>query len=157
MDDATQVPFIDQVKLQARVLVPLIKAFEEELGAEHARAIAKRALAEWTKKQYAKIREGFPGNPMDLLAAGMPTFARENALQYDVVQRTPSGFDFNVTRCAYAEFYKALGEPDLGFLFVCELDESMAEGLGEDVEFRRTQTIMQGAEFCDFRYRLRGE
>ena len=28
-------------------------------------------------------------------------------------------------------------------------------GFGSDVEFTRTQTIMQGADHCDFRYRLK--
>jgi L-2-amino-thiazoline-4-carboxylic acid hydrolase len=28
----------------------------------------------------------------------------------------------------------------------------MAEGFGRDIEFTRTQTIMQGASHCDFRY-----
>jgi hypothetical protein len=30
----------------------------------------------------------------------------------------------------------------------------MAEGFGADVHLTRTQTIMQGAAYCDFRYRL---
>jgi len=58
-----------------------------------------------------------------------------------------------VTRCAYAEFYKALGEPELGFLLVCTADFATAEGFGPDVRLTRTQTIMQGASHCDFRYR----
>ena len=52
-------------------------------------------------------------------------------------------------------FYRALGEPEPGFLSVRELDEAMAEGLGPDLEFSRTQTLMQGASHCDFRYRRR--
>lgn len=54
---------------------------------------------------------------------------------------------------AYAEFYQALGEPELGFLLVCTADFATAEGFGPDVELTRTQTIMQGASHCDFRYR----
>lgn len=44
----------------------------------------------------------------------------------------------DLTQCAYAELYRALGEPHLGFLFVCHLDNGMAEGLGSDLEFQRT-------------------
>lgn len=57
-----------------------------------------------------------------------------------------------MTRCAYAEFYKALGEPELGFLLVCTADFATADGFGADVRLTRTQTIMQGASHCDFRY-----
>jgi hypothetical protein len=31
----------------------------------------------------------------------------------------------------------------------------MAEGFGPEVEFTRTQTIMQGASHCDFRFKLK--
>lgn len=48
---------------------------------------------------------------------------------------------------------KALGEPELGFLLVCTADFAVADGFGGDVRLTRTQTIMQGASHCDFRYR----
>jgi hypothetical protein len=35
------------------------------------------------------------------------------------------------------------------------LDFPFAEGFGADVELTRTQTIMQGASHCNFRYRRR--
>ena len=58
-----------------------------------------------------------------------------------------------VKRCAYAGFYKALGEPGLGFLMISAADFATAEGFGPDIRFTRTQTIMQGADHCNFRYR----
>ena len=64
----------------------------------------------------------------------------------------PDAFDIDVTGCRYAEFYAELGEPELGFLLVCSADFSMAEGFGADIRLTRTQTIMQGASHCDFRY-----
>jgi hypothetical protein len=60
-----------------------------------------------------------------------------------------------VTRCRYAEFYRELGEAELGLLLVCSADFAMAEGFGPGSELTRKQTIMQGASHCDFRYRRR--
>jgi hypothetical protein len=154
MSDAGELTFLDRVKIQAEVLVPLLKAFEAELGPERARSIARGALQDHVRRSYASLREKAPGNPIDLVSGGIPLFARD-ALEYEVVQRSPEALDFNVTRCAYAEFYKALGEAELGFLFVCDLDHAMAEGLGPELQFERSQTIMQGATHCDFRYRRR--
>jgi hypothetical protein len=45
--------------------------------------------------------------------------------------------------------------PELGFLLTCSADFKMADGYGADVELKRTQTIMQGAKYCDFRYALK--
>jgi L-2-amino-thiazoline-4-carboxylic acid hydrolase len=58
----------------------------------------------------------------------------------------------DVTDCAYAQFFRNLGEPELGHLLVCENDEWFAKGLG-DIEFERHRTIMEGADHCDFLYR----
>ena len=70
-------------------------------------------------------------------------------------QQTSEAFEFNVTGCRYAEFYKELGELELGSLLSCGHDFAQAQGLSPDLELTRTQTIMQGAGHCDFRYRLR--
>ena len=87
------------------------------------------------------------------IGSAFTTYARDDALQYDVIEQSQDAFTFDVTRCRYAEFYKELGEPELGFLLVCSADFDTAEGFGPDVELTRTQTIMQGASHCDFRYR----
>jgi hypothetical protein len=93
------------------------------------------------------------GTPVEKIAASLP-IAAANALDVEELSRTPEAFEFNVTGCRYAEFYKQLGGPELGFLFSCGGDWAMAEGLSPDLELTRTQTIMQGAPHCDFRYRL---
>lgn len=152
MNKQGTITFLEKVRIQARVLVPLIKAFERELGSNRARSLAREALQNSVRQSYAKLREKNPGNPVELIPGGIAMFA-EDALEYEVIVHTSEVFDFNVTKCAYADFYKAMGEPDLGFLFVCEQDHAIAEGLGSDLEFRRTQTIMQGATHCDFRFR----
>lgn len=61
----------------------------------------------------------------------------------------------SLARLAQAgEFFKALGEPELGRFLLCDLDFDIAEVGAPDVQFTRTQTIMAGAPYCDFRYRL---
>ena len=152
MNSPAKITMLGRVKIQSQVLVPLIKAFEAELGMDRAHSIARGALQSSVRQQYAKLREKIPGNPIDLIASGINMFA-EAALEYEVIDKSSDSFQFNVTKCAYAEFYKALGEPELGFLFVCEMDNAIAEALGSDLEFKRSQTIMQGGTHCDYRYR----
>jgi hypothetical protein len=61
----------------------------------------------------------------------------------------------DVTACRYAQFYNKIGAPELGFLLTCSADFAHAEGFGAGVQLTRTQTIMQGASHCDFRYLLK--
>lgn len=150
------IPVIEQVKAQAQVLVPLVRALQAELGEARANDIVRRALAE----QYRKLGERWWRRQQaaglgDRMAESFARFAADDALDYDVVRQTPEAFDLDVTGCRYAEFYKAMGAPELGFLLVCSADFAMAEGFGGEVELRRTQTIMQGASRCDFRYALK--
>jgi hypothetical protein len=153
------IPLIDQVKIQAQTLVPLVSAMQAELGEERANAIVRKALGDryrqygekWWRSQGARTLG-------EKMASAFDDFAAGDAMQYQVLKQSPDAFEVNVTQCRYAQFYQAIGAPELGFLLTCSADHSMAEGYGAGVNLTRTQTIMQGASHCDFRYALkRGE
>ena len=150
------IPLIEQIKIQAQVLVPLVRALQAELGEERANTMVRKALGDlyrsygekWWRSQGARSFE-------EKIASAFEMFAAGDALEYEVVKRTPDAFELNVTQCRYAEFYKKIGAPELGFLLTCSADFSHAEGFGAGVQLTRTQTIMQGASHCDFRYALK--
>lgn len=149
------VPIIEQVKIQAQVLVPLVRALRAELGEERANGIVRKALAEMYRKLGERWWRKQGGHDLgEAMASAFDGFAAGDALDYEVLRKTPDGFDVNVRRCRYAEFYKEIGASELGFLLACSADSSMAEGYGADVRLTRTQTIMQGASHCDFRFAL---
>lgn len=149
---------IEQARIQAQVLVPLVKALQAELGEARANSLVRKALGD----VYRRHGEAFwqAKNDKNLgksIASAFATYAREDALDYKVIEQSQDAFAFDVTRCRYAEFYKELEEPELGFLLVCGADFAIAEGYGADIKLTRTQTIMQGASHCDFRYKRSGE
>ena len=43
---------------------------------------------------------------------------------------------------------------DLGYYFSCVRDAAFARGFNPDIRMTRTQTIMQAAAYCDFRFQL---
>jgi hypothetical protein len=148
------IPVIEQARIQAQVLVPLVKALQAELGEERANALVRSTLGDI----YRRYGEDFwrTKNEKNLgkaVASAFATYARDDALDYRVVEQSQDAFAIDVTGCRYAEFYKELGEPELGFLLVCTADFATAEGFGPDTKLTRTQTIMQGASHCDFRYK----
>ena len=147
------IPVIEQVKIQARLLVPLVKTLQAELGEERANTIIRKALGDMFRELGEKWWQAQRAPNLGAnMAAAFERFAAGGALDYDVLKQSPDAYEVNVTGCRYAQFYKELGVPELGFLLVCSLDFPMAEGFGSDVELTRTQTIMQGATHCDFRY-----
>jgi len=145
---------IEQAKIQAQVLVPLVKDLQAELGTERANELVRKSLGDLYRgygEEFWRSRNA--ANLGNAVASAFATYARDDALDYDVIEQSQDKFEINVRTCRYAEFYKALGEPELGFLLVCSADFATAEGFGPDVKLTRTQTIMQGASFCDFRYK----
>jgi len=145
---------IQQAKIQARVLIPLVKALQAELGEERANSLVRKALGDIYRRYGEEFwRTKNETNVGKAVASAFATYARDDALDYSVIEQSHDSFAIDVTGCRYAAFYKELGEPELGFLLVCSADFSMAEGFGPDIKFTRTQTIMQGASHCDFRYK----
>jgi hypothetical protein len=148
------IPLIERARIQAQVLVPLLKALQADLGEERANSIVRKALGDLYRQFGEEFWRSRKSQDVgDNMASAFKTFAAGNALDYDVIKRTPDAFEVNVTACRYARFYQELGVPELGFLLVCSADFTMADGYDPDVRLTRTQTIMQGASHCDFRYR----
>jgi len=148
------IPVIEQAKIQAQVLVPLIKALQAELGEEHANALVLKALGDvyrrigerwWRARESRHVGEN--------MALAFASFAKGDAVDYSVRAQSQDTYEIDVTRCLYAQFFEELGEPELGLLLVCSLDFPFAEVFGPDIKLTLTQTIMQGASHCDFRYR----
>jgi hypothetical protein len=152
------IPVIQQAKIQAQVLVPLVKALQAELGEARANGLVRKALGDIYRRHGEEFwRTKSEKNLGNIMASAFATYAGEDALGYRVIEQSQDAFEIDVTGCRYAEFYKELGEPELGFLLVCSADFPTAEGFGPDIKLTRTQTIMQGASHCDFRYRRLSE
>jgi hypothetical protein len=150
-ENRSDVPLVDRVKIQAEVLVPLIKGLERELGKERARELVRGTLADYYRGLAAEL-VAERGSLGAMQALGEVS-GGGNAIDVDVKQMSSDHMAFDVTGCRYAQFFQQLGEPELGFLLVCSADFPMADAI-PGVELERTQTIMQGADFCDFRYRF---
>lgn len=147
------IPVIEQAKIQAQLLVPLIKSLQAELGKERADALVRKAIGDHYRRLGEKWwRTKNSTNVGNNLASAFASFSKGSALDYSVHTQSQDTYEIDVTRCQYAQFYQELDEPELGFLLVCSMDFPFADGFDPDVKLTRTQTIMQGASHCDFRY-----
>lgn len=155
MTSTDELPLLERRRLEAAVLVPVIRAMQAEFGEEKVNDVVGRAIRDIARAQGEKAREQAKIDSIPALAARMtegPGPLSEGSLTVDIVQRDDSHFGFDVKRCQFMEMYEAMGARDLGFLLSCGRDFAMFEGMAPGVSFERTQTRMQGADFCDFRY-----
>src|SRR5712675_2772389 len=58
-----RVSLLDKTRIQAQVLVPVLRALRAELGKDKADAIVKQALRNWSSQLFAAIGEGIEGSP----------------------------------------------------------------------------------------------
>ena len=83
------IPLIEQVKIQAQVLVPLVKALQGELGEERANAIVRKALGDLYRSYGEKWwRTRGERNLGEKVASAFEMFAAGDALEYEVVRTT---------------------------------------------------------------------
>ncbi|SDN71054.1 L-2-amino-thiazoline-4-carboxylic acid hydrolase [Afipia sp. GAS231] len=144
---------LDKTRIQAQVLVPLLRALRAELGQEKADAIARQALRDWSQQLFA-IGDSLEGSPRRKWAAMHTALAdvTEREVTVEMVRHDEEALEFDVTHCRFAAFFRALGEPELGALLVCATDFDIVQAAGGEVSLAREQTLMQGAPSCTFRY-----
>ena len=139
---------LDAVKIQARAVIPIVRALERELGKVRAHAIVGAAIANDYASWQGKRIPARNLHPRETRSQAFP-------VESEVVDDSETSFGVNMTQCRFAEYFRSIGEPEIGALLTCGVDFANEALLRSDWEFRRTQTLMQGASHCDFRWRLR--
>jgi len=159
LDDYMAAPglsLLEKTRIQAQMLVPVMRALRAELGRDKANALVKGALRDWSRQVFAKIGDGIEGSPGRKFAKTNRSLEEVtlSEVTFEMHRRDKEALEFDVTSCRFAEFFRALGEPELGALLVCSADIDIAAAGAEDVNFKREQTLMQSTKSCTFRYKF---
>jgi hypothetical protein len=154
VENTLRVPVLLKRQLQAEVIGPIYAEMVQQLGVERASdiletAIRNAAIAEG--QSFAAKAEGGAPSMADFVKL-YELWTHNGSLEIDVLAQTETTFDFNVTRCRYAETYKAMGLGHIGHLLSCNRDAGFCEGYDPKMKLDRAQTIMAGASCCTFRY-----
>ena len=147
---------LDKTRIQAQVLLPVLRALRAELGKDRADAIVRQALRDWSRQLFAAIGDGIEGSPRRKWAAMQGTLndASAREVAFEILRHDKEALDIDVTRCRFAEFFRALGEPELGALLICDTDVDIASVGAGEVNLDRADTLMRGGPRCTFRYKF---
>ena len=138
-------------EIEARVLAPLIASLIEEFGRERVIPVVRKTIIELARKQGRQLADGY-GNTVEAFDETLQFWRKGGALEIEIRRKTKRQFDFDVTRCRYAEMYRAMGIEEFGALLSCNRDYSLIEGFNPEARLERKQTILGGASCCTFRY-----
>lgn len=144
---------LDKRRIEAEILGHVY----EVLKSSHGKAVAMQTIGDAVRRSAVEQAQRFAAEsdePTSLrsFVALSSLWERDDALKIEVRQQTETRYDFDVVRCRYAEMYRSMGLGEIGPLLSCQRDGSFCEGYDPKLKFRRTQTLMQGASHCDFRY-----
>ena len=146
---------IHQREVEAKIVGPLIRAFAAEIGDERALTIVRAVISDLARNSGADLAASLGDASLDAFATALDRWKEGNALEIDVLESSAERLSFNVTRCRYAEMYRSLGVADLGASLSCQRDFALIEGFNTEISLERTQTLMEGASHCDFRFQAK--
>jgi len=149
-DYMNAVGLLNRREIEARILVPLLAALESEFDRQKVWEITRRVIQQVAYQQGAQLANSVEENDLEHFAEFQETWKKDNAILTEVLELSNKRFSFNVYRCRYAEMYQHLGVPELGKMLSCERDFALIEGYNPNIQLTRTQTIMEGADLCDF-------
>ncbi|WP_421695043.1 L-2-amino-thiazoline-4-carboxylic acid hydrolase [Aestuariivirga sp.] len=150
----SEIPTLTKRRLQAQVIGPIFAEMVAQIGEEKASAILDAAIrkAAIAEGKYFAEREGGQTS-MSSFVKLYELWTADGALEMKVLRADEEAFDFDITRCRYAETYKEMGLGKVGHLLSCNRDGTFCEGYDPAITLERKQTIMEGAPCCTFRYR----
>jgi hypothetical protein len=153
--DPNQIPTLTKRRLQAQVIGAIYAEMRERLGEDEAVAILDAAIRKAAVAEGREFAAREPGGVTSM--AGFiklyELWTADDALEMKVLHADEERFDFDITRCRYAETYREMGLGAIGHVMSCNRDGTFCQGYDARITLVREQTIMQGAPCCTFRYR----
>ncbi|MFN8495502.1 MAG: L-2-amino-thiazoline-4-carboxylic acid hydrolase [Caldilineaceae bacterium] len=156
-DTLNEIGVLKRREIEARIIGPFVDALAQEFDRERVLAILSATIINIARKQGAERAAQVGDDSLLAFSESAGDWRKGNALEIEILEQNEENYDFNVTRCRYAEMYRSLGLAELGAVLSCNRDYSLVEGFNPEIQLVRKQTIMQGAPCCTFRYRKQPE
>lgn len=155
--DSAPLPMIERRRIEAEILGHVYAVLKDSIGKPAAMQAIADAVRRSAVEQGERFAEQEPGGTsLESFIELSKLWELGDALKIEVREKRKDFYAFDVVRCRYAEMYREMGLGEIGHLLSCQRDGTFCEGYDPKLKFERTQTIMQGASHCDFRYGYEG-
>lgn len=154
----SKISYLNRVKAQSEVLIPVLKSLRKELGDDRANELVYGALRDWSREVFLEVGSEKEGGGFEIWSAMAEELGALTGddIEYETLREDSEALDLNVTSCKFAQFFKDLDELELGAILACEVDHHMAAVSKQEVHLDIDKTIMKGDKLCDFRYKFYG-
>ena len=148
ISEADEKVLLDHLKRKMKggcgLAVRLLHAMEERFGPD-----ARQVVRDMARNRKPSPRPD-AGDPQDDLQRFCANSDRgcAGSHRWERIVNEPDRIAYRFTRCMWAEIFRELGEPELGFVF-CAGDEPAVKSFNPKLGFKRTKVLMNGDDICD--------
>ncbi|MHA6644393.1 L-2-amino-thiazoline-4-carboxylic acid hydrolase [Mesorhizobium sp. A623] len=155
---AGEIGILARRRIEAGIIAPIYEEMRARICEEMAQSILDQAIRKAAIAAGKSFADKTPGGTnLRTFQELQALWTQDDALVIEIVKATDTEFDYNVLRCRYPETYREMGLGHIGHLLSCNRDGVFCAGYNPNIKLERTQTLMEGASHCNFRYRLEKE
>jgi hypothetical protein len=145
---------LERRRIEAELAKAMFDEMSVEIGEEKTLEILGNVARNLAHTMGQSLNERDGQTDLTSFANIVPIWQEGGALEIDIQEQSDTTFEFDVTRCRYAEMYHEIGAEKLGAALSCNRDGSLCEGYDARIKMSRTETIMGGQSRCNFRFTL---
>ena len=108
VDRLNAVGVLTRREIEARILAPMVDALGQRFGRDEVVAIVRDVIVGIAHEQGRALADARGHSTLTSFAATLEPWTRDGALEMQVLEQTDERLSFDVTRCRYAEMYRAL-------------------------------------------------
>lgn len=148
------VTLLSRREIEAAMLAEVYAVLIRRLGSSQALAIIEETVTRAAFAAGQAFAAAAPNGPsLAHFRCVVDLWRRGDALSIEDVRDEPGRLSFTVTRCRYAERYRAMGLPEeLASRVSCLRDGAFVAGYSPKLRLNRPATIASGAANCPFTF-----
>jgi len=134
-------------------IVLLAEIIEETLGRDRAYQLIQGRIEDFYREATIRSRQNNPVKDFEDFQsrwANVSSPLMQHVLEAKILESTPTKHKMRVTKCLFAEVFRSLGVPELGYIWECNNDFVMAEAGDARARLLRPTTLMEGHSCCEF-------
>ncbi len=139
--------------------IPTLQSLADEIGRgsflEMLKRLRSQSAAGATRRGAEKLPKNDFSTFVELSKQRKNRFVR-HVLTDEVVEQRKDFVHSRITECLWAKVFRETNAADIGYASVCHPDFAMASAFNPKIKLVRRSTLMEGSEFCDFRYYWEG-
>lgn len=129
--------------------------YDREEFLRHYVAYRAEAMKNWMKFVRSQEEEQGVSNNIEGLHRCLWEPLRKSGMEYTYNDNLDGSRQYSVKKCPFADMAKELGIQEEIFYYHCMSDHAIVANYNPDMEFSRDNTLMQGHDECNHRYKLK--